>query len=234
MEIEWTAKECSEIYHHTVPIFNYDHGQPSLVGTGIFTLAKGHHFVGTAAHVFEHPFQKVAFGTLHRGRGFEVFGADNMPILTAQAVSGAGDTRSAVYKDGLDLAIIKPTADVLKQLLLHYKPYTLLHEATVSLPAWGIASGWPARKNEFNRRQQRCDFETCYHMQWRIAEPDEVAKAGWNADVYFALQGDKAKDFASLATGERIHLPNFGRGQRWWSLGQIGSERIMDPRGHCY
>jgi len=123
MELQWTAKECANLYQHTVPIFDYDRGQPSLIGTGVFVLVEGYHFIGTAAHVFEQPFKKVAFGYMKAERQFEIFGADNMPILMANAEYGRGDSRSAVYKDGLDLAVIKPTEEVLGQLLHHYRPY---------------------------------------------------------------------------------------------------------------
>src|SRR5438128_240299 len=104
--------DCSQLYHYTVPILNYDRARPFFTGTGVLVLVDQQHFVLTAAHVFESGFRKVAFGYL-KGEQFRIFGADNMKILTAKPQSGAGDAQRAVYKDGLDLAIIEPTDEVL-------------------------------------------------------------------------------------------------------------------------
>jgi hypothetical protein len=208
MQTDWNIGDCADLYRYTLPIFDYDRGQPSLTGTGIFVLAEGHHFVITAAHVLESRFKKIAFGFLRAEGGFQIFGADNMLILTAHAQMGDGDSQAAVYKDGLDLAVIRPTEEVLEELLSHYRCFDLRQSTDDRLPGWAVVSGWPAKKNKYNRRKRRCDFQTSYHIQWPIAEQDKVAEAGWNTDVYLALSGDKVKDFATAQTGEHIHLPS--------------------------
>lgn len=174
----------------------------------MFILALGHHFVITAAHVLESRFKKLAFGFLRPEGGFQIFGADNMVILTAKAQSGSGDARSAIYKDGLDLAIIEPTEEVLQELRSHYRCFDLAKSASDPLSGWAVVSGWPANKNKYNHRKRRCDFKTCYHIQWPIADEETTAKTGWNTDVYLALSGDKAKDFVTAETGAHVHLPS--------------------------
>lgn len=198
--------DCRQLYQHTVPVINYDRSRPSVIGTGIFVAVNRHHFVITVAHVFEPAFYKVAFGYLGSD-GFEVFGADNMKILTAKAQSGTGDSQRAVYKDGLDLAVIEPTEDVLERLQSHYLPYDLRQRLSSPL-IWGVVSGWPARKNVYRSKTSLCNFDTCYHIQCPIADLRKVRQAGWNTDVYMGLSADKSKDFASATSGDRIHLPN--------------------------
>ena len=198
--------DLRQLYQHTVPIIDYDRVQPSVVGSGVFAVVNGSHFVLTAAHVFEPAFSKVAFGHLGTD-GFEVFGADNMPILTARAQSGAGDTQRAAYKDGLDLAVIEPTEEVLKRLQTHYRPFDL-RQSLVSSSTWGVVSGWPARKNIYDSKKRMCYFHTCYHIQCPIADLQKLHQTDWNTDVFMGLLADKAKDFVSAASGKRIHLPN--------------------------
>jgi hypothetical protein len=195
-----------QLYHHTVPVINYDRTQPSVVGSGVFTVVDQSHFVLTAAHVFEPGFRRVAFGHLGTD-GFEVFGSDNMKILTAKDQNDTGDAQRAVYKDGLDLAVIEPTADVLERLQSYYRPFDLRHSLSSSL-TWGVVSGWPARKNIYDSRKQKCYFHTCYHIQCPIADLQRLRQVGWNPDVFIGLSGDKAKDFVSADSGQRIHLPN--------------------------
>src|SRR5450432_1741148 len=101
--------DCRQLYQHTVSVINYDQAEPSVVGSGVFTVVDKSHFVVTAAHVFEPGFEKVGFGHLGKD-GFEIFGSTNMNILTAKDQNGTGDARRAVYKDGLDLAVIEPNA----------------------------------------------------------------------------------------------------------------------------
>lgn len=232
MHSDWNIGDYADLYRHTVPIFHYERGQPSLTGTGVFVAVDQHQFVITAAHVLESGFKRIAFGSLRAEGDFKTFGADNMPILTARAQSSGGDAQSVVYKDGLDLAIIKPTEEVLEELRAHYRPFDLRRSSDHPASGWAIVSGWPARKNTYDSKKRRCDFETCYHIQWPIAETEKVAQAGWNTDVYLALSGDKAQDFVTAQTGEHIHLPNLegvsGAGM-WvrsaptapWSLGGI-------------
>ena len=208
MQTDWNIGDCADLYRYTVPIFNYDRGQPLLTGTGVFVEVDQNEFVITAAHVLESRFKKIAFGFLRAEGNFEVFGSDNMLILTARAQSGGGDARMAAYKDGLDLAVIKPTEEVLEHLRSHYRTFDLRQNADISLPQWGVVSGWPAKKNTYNQRKRRCDFQTCFHIQWPIAATEATAKAGWNTDVYLALSGDKAKDFVTVEGGKHIHLPN--------------------------
>src|SRR5438552_3959322 len=118
--------DCSQLYHHTVPILDYDRYEPSVLGTGVLVGVDQQHFVITAAHVFESGLQNVGFGFLGP-RGFELFGAhvNKMKILTAKAQTGAGDPQRAVYKDGLDLAVIEPPARVLADLQSHYRSFDL-------------------------------------------------------------------------------------------------------------
>jgi hypothetical protein len=198
--------DLRQLYQHTVPIIDFDRAQPSVVGSGVFVVVDRFHFVLTAAHVFEPAFSKVAFGHLGTA-GFEVFGASDMPILTARAQSGAGDAQRAVYKDGLDLAVIEPNEDVLQRLQTYYRPFDL-RQNLVSSSTWGVVSGWPARKNIYDSKKRVCYFDTCYHIQCPIADLQKLNKTDWNTDVFIGLLADKAKDFISATSGQRIHLPN--------------------------
>ena len=195
-----------QLYQHTVPVINYDRAQPSVVGSGVFTVVDESHFVLTAAHVFEPAFRRTAFGHLGTD-GFEVFGSNNMKILTAKAQNGGGDPQRAVYKDGLDLAVIEPTADVLERLQSHYRPFDL-RQNLFSSSTWGVVSGWPARKNIYDSKKRMCYFDTCYHIQCPIADLQKLRQADWNADVFIGLLADKAKDFVSATSDQHIHLPN--------------------------
>lgn len=199
--------DCRHIYHHTVPVFDYDCAEPLLQGSGVFISIDTSHFVITAAHVLETGFQRVGFGFLG-ANGVEVFGAGNMPILKAQAEVPTCHSRELSYKDGLDLAVIAPTAEVLESLQSHYRAYDLRRSSYRPDVPWGVASGWPARKNVYNRRKRVCDFDTCYHIQCPIVAEAELRRALWNPDLYIGLSADKAKDFASAATRNRIHLPD--------------------------
>jgi hypothetical protein len=199
-------EDCRQLYWHTVPIINYDRGQPSVVGSGVFAVVDEFHFVFSAAHVFEPAFRNVAFGHLGSD-GFEVFGADNMKILTAKAQNGTGEAQRAVYKDGLDLAVIEPTPDVLDRLRSIYRPFDL-RQTLFPSSAWGVLSGWPARKNIYDSRKQKCYFDTCYHIQCPVADLQRLRQADWNPDVFLGLSVDKAKDFVSATSGHHIHLPN--------------------------
>ena len=199
--------DCRDIYYHTVPIFDYDREEPRLQGSGVFVSVEHSFFVITAAHVLEPGFQKVAFGFLG-GNGVEVFGAGNMPILKAQAQATTPHSRELTYKDGLDLALIAPTAEVLEPLQSHYRAYELRRSSDRPEVPWGVVSGWPARKNVYNRRKRLCNFDTCYHIQCPIAAEAELRRVLWNPDLYIGLSADKAKDFASASTGYRIHLPH--------------------------
>jgi hypothetical protein len=174
----------------------------------VFISARGHPFVITAAHVLESRFKKLAFGFLRPEGGFQIFGADNMVILTARPQSGSGDARSAIYKDGLDLAVIEPTEEVLQELRAHYRCFDLQEAASETQAGWAVVSGWPASKNKYNHRKRRCDFKTCYHIQWPIVDEEATRKTGWNTDVYLGLSGDKAKDFVTAETGAHVHLPS--------------------------
>jgi hypothetical protein len=198
--------DVSQVYHHTVPILNYDKAQPSLVGTGVFVAVDHQHLVITAAHVFESRFRKVAFGSLG-AHGFRIFGADDMKILAAKAQTGAGDSQRAVYKDGLDLAVIEPRDEVLEALQSHYQPFDLRRNQQSAAAEWGVVSGWPARKNKFNAKKRVCNFDTCYHIQCPIVETEKIRGAGWNPDIYVGLSANKGKDFVSATSGERVHLP---------------------------
>jgi hypothetical protein len=191
--------DLRQLYQHTVPIIDYDRARPSVVGSGVFAVVDRFHFVLTAAHVFESAFSKVAFGHLGTN-GFEVFGASDMPILKARAQSGAGD-------DGLDLAVIEPTEEVLERLQTHYRPFDL-RQALVSSSTWSVVSGWPARKNIYDSKKRRCYFDTCYHIQCPVADSQRLHQTDWNADVFIGLLAHKAKDFVSATSGQRIHLPN--------------------------
>jgi len=195
-----------QLYRHTVPVINFDRAQPSVVGSGVLAIVDKSHFVLTAAHVFEPAFRRVAFGHLGTN-GFEVFGSDNMNILTAKDQNDTGDAQRAVYKDGLDLAVIEPTADVLERLQSHYRPFDLRQGFSSSL-TWGVVSGWPARKNIYDSKKQKCYFDTCYHIQCPIADLQRLRQVDWNPDVFIGLLADKAKDFVSATSGQRIHLPN--------------------------
>jgi hypothetical protein len=200
--------DLRQLYQHTVPIIDYDRAQPSVVGSGVFAVVDKFHFVFTAAHVFEPAFSRVAFGHLGTD-GFEVFGASDMPILTARAQSRAGDAQRAVYKDGLDLAVIEPTADVLKRLQIHYRPFDL-RQGLLSSSTWAVVSGWPEKKNIYDSKKRVCYFDTCYHIQCPIADLKRLHQADWSADIFVGLLADKAKDFVSATSGQRIHLPKLG------------------------
>jgi hypothetical protein len=196
----------AELYHHTVPILNYDRAQPDLVGTGVFVGVDQYSLVATAAHVLEEAFRKIAFGFLTAGQ-FEVFGDQNMRILKAEAQSGSGNIRRVVYKDGLDIAIIEPTAAVLEKLHSHYTPFNLRQNPDSPEANWGVVSGWPARKNAYDRKTRSCDFDSCYHIQCPFADERKLCAAGWNTDIYIGLSANKSKDFVSETSGKRIQLP---------------------------
>jgi hypothetical protein len=217
--------DCRHIYHHTVPVFDYDRAEPLLQGSGVFISVDTSFFVITAAHVLEPGFQRVGFGFLG-ANGVEVFGAGNMPILKAQAQAPTSHPRELSYKDGLDLAVIAPTDEVLESLQSHYRAYDLRRSSYRPDVPWGVASGWPARKNVYNRRKRVCDFDTCYHIQCPIVAEAELRRALWNPDLYIGLSADKAKDFASAVTRNRIHLPHLEgmSGGGFWVKSQLADE----------
>lgn len=225
MRTEDQIGDCADIYRHTVPIFDYDRGEPLLQGSGIFVSVDELFFVITAAHVLETEFQKIAFGFLGAS-GFEVFGARNMPILKAQAQAATSDSRELTYKDGLDFAVIAPTAEVLERLRSHFQAFDLRRGSYRPEVPWGVISGWPARKNVYDRRNRVCDFDTCYHIQCPIVAEAELRRVSWNPDLYIGLSADKAKDFASASTGNRIHLPNLEgmSGGGFWVKSQLPDE----------
>lgn len=198
--------DCSQLYRYTVPIFDFDRNEPSLIGSGVLIGVNERYLVSTAAHVLEEGCRKIAFGFKNKGR-VEIFGADNMRILKARAQTGAGDVRRVAYKDGLDLALIEPNGEVLQELQRHYRFFDFAKNRPNSGAAWGVVSGWPARKNVYNKKKRICNFDTCYHMQCPIASDRRLEAAGWNRDIYFGLAFDKEKDFAAEVSGERIHLP---------------------------
>lgn len=207
MTKDYQIGDCADIYNHTVPIFDYDRGEPDVQGTGVFICVDQSFFVITAAHVLESGFQRVGFGCLGPN-GVEVFGAGNMPILKAQAQTGAGHLQGLVYKDGLDLAVIAPTEEVIEPLQSHFRPFDLRRSSYRPTLSWGVVSGWPARKNTYDRRKRVCKFDTCYHIQCPIVGELELRRALWNPDVYLGLSADKAKHFANASTGDYIHLPH--------------------------
>lgn len=174
----------ADLYFRTVPILNYDRGEPDIVGTGVFAAVDEKHFVLSAAHVFETGIGKVGFCFLNKQGKIEVFGSDRMKILAANPQSGAGNLNSVVYKDGLDLAVIEPTNEVLDALRTHYRAFDLRTSSYAPASRWGVVSGWPARKNIYHARKRVCDFDTCYHIQCPFVEADEVISAGWNADIH--------------------------------------------------
>jgi hypothetical protein len=197
---------CSQLYRHTVPIFDFDRSEPLLIGSGVFIYVNEYYLVCTAAHVLEEGCRKIAFGVQKSGI-FEIFGADDMRILTARPQVGAGDVRRVAYKDDLDLALIEPVSDVLERLRAHYRFFDLAQNYPEIRPDWGVVSGWPARKNVYDRRKRGCNFDTCYHIQCPVVNENRVERAGWNRDIHFGLGFDKAKDFADEVSGQRIHLP---------------------------
>jgi hypothetical protein len=217
--------DCRQIYHHTVPVFNYDRAEPQLQGSGVFISVDTAFFVTTAAHVLEPGFQKVGFGFLGTN-SVQVFGAGNMPILKAQAQAETSHPRELSYKDGLDLAIIEPTAEVLESLQSHYRAFDLRGSAYRPDAPWGVVSGWPARKNVYNRRKRVCDFDTCYHIQCPIVPEAEMRRARWNPELYIGLSADKAKDFASAVSRNRIQLPHLEgmSGGGFWVKSQLTGE----------
>jgi hypothetical protein len=198
--------DLSQLYRHTVPIFDYDRARPDLIGSGVFLGVDQHFLVATAAHVLEPGYSKISFGFLEAGR-FEIFGNEYARILKAEAQSGTGDPQRAVYRDGLDFAVIEATGEVLGKLKAHYTPYDLRQSSNCPELPWGIVSGWPARKNTYNPKTRACNFNTCYHIQCPLADPKKVQEAGWDSDLYIGLSADKAKDFVEEASGTRIHLP---------------------------
>lgn len=219
--------DFSQLYRHTVPIFDYDRARPDLIGSGVFLGVDQHFLVATAAHVLEPGYRKIGFGFLEAGR-FEIFGDENARILKAEAQSGAGDPQRAVYKDGLDFAVVEPTGEVLEKLRAHYSPYDLRQRSNCPGFTWGIVSGWPARKNTYNPKKRLCSFNTCYHIQCPLADPKRIQEARWNTDLYIGLSADKTKDFVSEASGTRIHLPKLegvsGAGF-WAKMSPDSSER---------
>ena len=204
---DWEIGDCSDLFRHTVPIFDYDQKRPSLIGTGVLIALNQHRFVITAAHVLEPGIRNVAFGFLGEN-GFEIFGADDMIILTARAQFGGGNPQLAVYKDDLDLTVIQLTREVMERLRANYRPYDLTHRQQTLVASWGVISGWPARKNTYNPKTRTCEFETCYHIQCPILGRERAAEVGWNSDIHLAVSADKKKDFVSLVSGGRVHLPN--------------------------
>jgi hypothetical protein len=194
-----------QIFRHTVPIFNFDRRKPELAGTGVFIAVDHALLVITAADVFEPAFRHVAFGRLS-DKGLQVFGAVDMPILLAKDQTDAGDAQRAVYKDGLDIAVIQPTADVLEAFAGHYHPFDLRSSLSCA-STWAVVSGWPARKNVYNPRKRVGNFRTCYHIQCPVAEIETIRKVPWNTEVYIGLSADKAKDFVTATSGAPVHLP---------------------------
>jgi hypothetical protein len=198
--------DCSQLYHCTVPILNFDQAQPAFAGTGVLATVDQKPFVITAAHVFEESFRRVGFAYKQQGK-LVVFGGDNLKILTAKAQTGGGNVQRAVYKDGLDLAIVELTGEVLEELQAHYRSYDLRQSSYTTDSAWGVISGWPARKNTYNQRKRLGHFDSCYHIQCPIVDRETLRLVGWNPDVYMGLSADKKKDFANATSGHRIHLP---------------------------
>ena len=198
--------DCSQLYRHTVPLFEFDRRRPILRGSGVVVSVDQKHFVISAAHVFESGFSDLGFG-YPSPEGFRVFGARGLKIFVARAQDGAGNPKRAVYKDGLDLAIIEPVEEVLESLQSHYHFFDLRLSSYSPLAKWAVVSGWPAKKNIYDARKRVCKFQHCYAVQCPFVEIDRLRAAGWNPDTFFGLSANKEKDFASAISGARVHLP---------------------------
>lgn len=200
------SRALLELYRHTVPILDYGAGQPVVVGTGVFIIVDAKHFITTAAHPFEVEERRVAFGALDKStQRFEVFGDDRLKKFVAQNQDARGDMQSAVYKDGLDLAIIELDGQVLERTLANYRAFDLRQNSPAPPLISAFVSGWPARKNVYHSRKRLCEFDSCCHIQCPIVPTSELAKTGWDENVFFGLSADKKKDFID-ENGRHLHL----------------------------
>ena len=192
-------------YHHTIPLFRFDAPVPWLDGTGVFLAVDDHRLVVTAAHVVESSAKKIAFGYQVPGMmNVEMFGHDELPIITANALANGG-TREAVYKDGVDLAVIvlpQPFSDWLEE---RYTPFDL----RTNKPRKGVGvvfiCGWPESKNRYNHRLRRFgDDFGCRHIQTQAVLKEEVQSINGDPEVHFAVRMDKRRDFMDVQTHEPV------------------------------
>jgi hypothetical protein len=195
--------DCSQLYRHTIPIFDCDQNPALLRGTGVFIAVDEHRFVVSAAHVFEPPFESIGLG-FRDGSYFGLLAVQGR-ILLANDQAGGGNAQRTVYKDGLDFSIILPTPEVVERIESHYRSFDLRCSSYSPETTWAVVSGWPAKKNAFDRRKRQWKFHTCYHIQCPFEDVEKVQRAGWNTDIFFGLSADKEKDFDEAASaGESI------------------------------
>jgi hypothetical protein len=185
-------------YYHIVPLFDFTKASPELNGTGVFIAVDDHCFVVTATHVLEESYRfrspkKKLDGTMK----VDIFGPEKLVVCKAQAQTNEGDPQRATYKDHLDLALIHLPKPFREWLAAHYTPFDL----RANKPRDGVAllsiSGWPARKNVFNRK--KWEFEgvyRCFHIQTQAvkknwSEPSKaiqksVSLSAWTSERTFS------------------------------------------------
>ena len=196
-------------YDHTVPLFDFTKASPELNGTGVFIAVDAHRFVVTAAHVVEESADNIGFGAEKEEDGTmkaEIFGHEKLPVCKAKAQMNEGDAQRATYNDQLDLALIDLPKQFREWLEAHYTPFDL----RTNKPRDGVAvvsiTGWPARKNVFNRKTREFDYYGCLHIQSQAVEKELVRTIEGDPEIHFALRMNKRKDFFSKQSGQHYEL----------------------------
>jgi Trypsin-like peptidase domain len=197
-------------YHHTVPLFDFTKASPELNGTGVFITVDDHRFVVTAAHVLEESADNIVFGAEKEVDGtmkVEISEHEKLPVCKADAQTNKGNPQLATYKDHLDLALIDLPKRFREWLEARYTPFDLRSNK----PRDGVAvvsiTGWPARKNVFNRKTW--EFEggyRCFHIQTQAVEKELVRTIKGDPEIHFALRMDKRNDFFSKQTRQHYEL----------------------------
>lgn len=184
---------------HTVPILQFippdmpcREGETSLLGSGVFVVVEGKHFVITAAHVLEDKERTKLFGFgYHADGGIAVAADSRMPILHAQAVAWAGDDRRVQYSDAVDISVIRPTPSILTALLSGYTPYDLSAEVQEANPQWFIVCGWPGELVVFNRYYDKFEGFDPIVFNAPLGDEDAMKAAKGNARVHQVLKFDR-------------------------------------------
>jgi hypothetical protein len=207
---------------HTVPIFRFDSRYPWLNGTGVFIIVDNQHFVVTAAHVVEASARKIAFGYQPPDQAWvDMFGHEALPIIKAQAQANERDPQRAVYRDGLDLAIIMMPTQHTSWLKERYTPFDLRSNQRPEAVGVVIVAGWPARTNKYDeRKRQFGDRFGCYPIQSQALDKELVRKMGGDPETHIALQMDK-DNFIDISTGKpagRLFALNGVSGGGVWDM----------------